>query len=165
MEDSDQCDFAVALIELSQELSPEEVKKIGSQVIQVYPFKVENGECVEEYEDTEIHIAGYPFQIINNGQPDTNPYAPYSNKGCLNDASAVDEDHVVASHDIFCSKGQNGAPLISQVKDTQNQYQIVGIQIAQGEDEEGVARQISAIVTPKISEFIAKTIETYEKIE
>jgi hypothetical protein len=101
------------LIEISNELTSSELDKIGSQVLPIYPFKVENGECVEEYDDTEIHIAGYPLHFLNNGKPEENPKVPYSNSGYLNDAQAVDDDHVISTHDIFCSKGQNGGPMIT----------------------------------------------------
>ena len=66
-------------------------------------------------------------------------------------------------HDIICSIGQSGAPLIRKKEPNDaddNEYEVIGVHMGQHEADSEVS-YTSALIMASVKLFISKTIEKY----
>ena len=108
-------------------------------------------------------IAGYPKEIFGEcGNTVTNNSALYSHSGPFNKLIESKDGHAFDAHEIFCTIGQSGAPLIRMVDE--NDWEVVGVHMGRSQlsEDDDVDFFTSAIITTPVHRFIKKSIKDFQ---
>ena len=112
---------------------------------------------------SKCEIAGYPLQILNDGDYVDAGMKLYSMQGDIMDIPDLKtKGNQFISYDCDTTQGQSGAPiqLVSKDKKGKLTYTTIGIHYSSGEQEENIGALINQYM---FDSFIAPTIKQLEE--